>query len=229
MIKKTIAFTLAEVLITLGIIGVVAAMTIPTLMNNTNNQEIVSRVKKVYSSFTQAFSQAELNDGPVDGWGWIASGSGAGAINVLNVLSNYLSITKNCGTADLSCFPSVGYKDLNGLGVDGFSTANYISRAILNDGTSIAIITRSANCTDVRGATLALTNSCGAIYADVNGFRGPNQVGKDLFLFYITKYGIVPLGTAAETAYPPSDCDKTQLGKACAAWVLEKGNMDYLK
>lgn len=41
------AFTLAEVLITLGIIGVVAAMTIPTLMNKTNDAELKSAYKKM--------------------------------------------------------------------------------------------------------------------------------------------------------------------------------------
>ena len=45
-------FTLAEVLITLVIIGVIASMTIPTLMNKTNKQEYVSRLKKAYSTLS---------------------------------------------------------------------------------------------------------------------------------------------------------------------------------
>ena len=44
MLKK--AFTLAEVLVTLGIIGVVAAMTMPTLINNTGNEKYVAKLKK---------------------------------------------------------------------------------------------------------------------------------------------------------------------------------------
>ena len=51
--RKVIAFTMAEVLITLGIIGAVAAMTLPTLVNNTKNKENVSRLKK---SLFRAFS-----------------------------------------------------------------------------------------------------------------------------------------------------------------------------
>ncbi len=47
------AFTLAEVLITLGIIGVVAAMTLPTLMNNTQNNELQTQFKKTYSELNQ--------------------------------------------------------------------------------------------------------------------------------------------------------------------------------
>ena len=50
---KNNAFTLAEVLITLVIIGVIVSMTIPTLINKTQNQEFVSRLKKTYSTFAQ--------------------------------------------------------------------------------------------------------------------------------------------------------------------------------
>ena len=47
------AFTLAEVLITLGIIGVVSAMTLPTLMNKTQNKELHAQFQKVYSELNQ--------------------------------------------------------------------------------------------------------------------------------------------------------------------------------
>ena len=52
--QKKIAFTLAEVLITLVIVGVIAALTIPSMINKTNNQETVSRLKKAYSTLAQA-------------------------------------------------------------------------------------------------------------------------------------------------------------------------------
>ena len=48
------AFTLAEVLITLGIIGVVAAMTIPTLISNTNGAQFKTAYKKALSTMNQA-------------------------------------------------------------------------------------------------------------------------------------------------------------------------------
>ena len=51
---KKLGFTLAEVLITLVIIGVIAAMTVPTLMNNTNAQEFRSALKKAISVANQA-------------------------------------------------------------------------------------------------------------------------------------------------------------------------------
>lgn len=55
MLKKVFGFTLAEVLITLGVIGVVAAMIIPTLMTNLQNRKLESQFKEAYSILSQAF------------------------------------------------------------------------------------------------------------------------------------------------------------------------------
>lgn len=62
------AFTLAEVLITLGIIGVVAAMTIPTLIQKTTNLIVETKLKKIYSVMNQAIMLSELDNGPKEKW-----------------------------------------------------------------------------------------------------------------------------------------------------------------
>src|SRR5574344_2889396 len=67
-IKNIIAFTLAEVLITLGIIGVVAALTIPTLINSYKKQEESVKLKKFYSSMTQAIKLSEIENGSCEDW-----------------------------------------------------------------------------------------------------------------------------------------------------------------
>jgi len=221
------AFTLAEVLITLGIIGVIAALTIPTLVKNSEEIATVSRVKKAYSIFSQAYISAETNEGPIDTWNWIASDDGTGATNALNILAKYLKISKNCGTAT-GCLPDVSIKNLDNLNSINQNNDTKYAKAILDDGTLLIIISRSPNCKNSRGTTLALQNICGFISVDTNGFQGPNQVGKDYFDFYITRYGIIPIGTVDEISYPPSNCNKADTGKACTAWVLQKGNMDYL-
>ena len=63
------AFTLAEVLITLGIIGVVAAMTMPVLIQKHREQVAVTKVKKFYSTFSQAYLMAVQENGTLDNWG----------------------------------------------------------------------------------------------------------------------------------------------------------------
>ena len=69
-IKKKSGFTLAEVLITLGIIGVVAAITIPILMTNYKKHVIETELKEFYSIMNQALKLSEYDNEDMDGWEW---------------------------------------------------------------------------------------------------------------------------------------------------------------
>ena len=99
-------FTLAEVLITLVIIGVIASMTIPTLMNKTNKQEYVAGLKKVYSSLSQATQKIISEEGlpRADIGGWATSNQA-----VYDMYKKYLSVTKDCGT-NTGCYPQEAAK-----------------------------------------------------------------------------------------------------------------------
>lgn len=220
------AFTLAEVLITLAIIGVVAAITIPSVMQSTQNAETIAKVKKAYATFSLAFQKAELDNGPVVDWGWTGADSDTGANNALTILAPYLNLTKKCGTST-GCFPNVSYKFLNNAFDGNIDSSNIYDKNQFNDGTLMAIRVYSADCSSIKGTSLPLSNVCASFRVDVNGSKSPNQWGYDLFLFYITKYGVFPAGM-----YSLSNCNRavtSQAGIACASWILEKGNMDYLK
>lgn len=67
---KTVSegFTLAEVLITLGIIGIVAAMTLPTIVQKYRNQVVETRLEKFYSAINQAIRRAEVDYGDKSYW-----------------------------------------------------------------------------------------------------------------------------------------------------------------
>ena len=65
---KKSAFTLAEVLITLGIIGVVAALTIPSIVSHFRKKEVETKVAHFYSVMNQAITQSEVENGPKDTW-----------------------------------------------------------------------------------------------------------------------------------------------------------------
>ena len=67
-IRKRKAFTLAEVLITLGIIGLVAALTLPLIIEHHNKKVVETRLEKVYSTMNQAISMAELDYGDRETW-----------------------------------------------------------------------------------------------------------------------------------------------------------------
>ncbi|MBP7212593.1 type II secretion system protein [bacterium] len=65
---KFLAFTLAEVLITLGIIGIVAAMTIPTLITRSQQNQVITHLQKFYSTLTNALNRSTIENGDMETW-----------------------------------------------------------------------------------------------------------------------------------------------------------------
>lgn len=63
-----VAFTLAEVLITLGIIGIVAALTLPPVVQNYRNQAVGAKLSKFYSLVNQAIQLSEAEYGAKETW-----------------------------------------------------------------------------------------------------------------------------------------------------------------
>ncbi|MBP3925439.1 type II secretion system protein [bacterium] len=72
--QRAKAFTLAEVLITLGIIGIVAAMTLPALIQNHRKHVVETRLEKFYSTMNQAILRAEVDYGDKKDWDKLESG-----------------------------------------------------------------------------------------------------------------------------------------------------------
>ena len=66
--NKNFGFTLAEILITLGIIGIVAALTAPQLVSNYQKKVVPIRLKKMYNTLWNAIYMAEEENGPTDNW-----------------------------------------------------------------------------------------------------------------------------------------------------------------
>lgn len=232
MLKKQIGFTLAEVLITLSIIGVVAALTIPNLVKKYQEMQTVSMLKKEFSVLSQAYNMAVIDNGTPEGWSTGASYSQTGANDYVKILAPYLKVTKNCTTSGSGCLPDSGYKYLTGASDSGFvDSLTWGAKADLADGTVLVVDLWSASCSSVEGSSLALSNVCAEVIFDINGKKSPNQWGNDLFAFLITKYGVVPVGTAQETVGSSrnfSTCNTSGSGVSCAGWVIYNENMDYL-
>lgn len=225
--RKSLAFTLAEVLIVVGIIGIIAEITIPTLVSNIQDQKTIGMLKKEFSVFSQAYSMAVQDNGTPDNWNLVAAGSSTGAENMLKVLAPYFKVTKFCGTTTQGCFPYVWYKTINAQPQERYGDVGSAwAGAQLVDGTDIHVLIRSVNCTYTAGSSQASSNVCADIGVDINGDNSPNAFGQDYFRFSLTKYGLVPQG--GPDAYSWSACLSGN-GSTCTAWLLYNNNTDYLR
>ena len=211
------AFTLAEVLITLGIIGIVAAMTMPTLIANYKTKEIVGKLKKLQSSMSQAALMAVNEYGAIDTWGIIKDDKESAHL-VGTRLKPYLKLLDDCGTETSESYTGQWHL-LNGVfqsKVTDFSLDCYY-KLRLADGSEIFI---------------RPTNNGANIMVDINGKHVPNVLGKDIFFFGLKENGkcsaagagLDPKGSGWATCNP-----KKGEGWNCTGRVVYKENMDYLK
>ena len=239
--RRKVAFTLAEVLITLGIIGVVAVLTLPSVVIKYREQATVAKLKQVYAILDQAFSQMTNDEGTIDTW----DEGAARKQKIEELIPKYLKITKQCdiNTTFKKCGYTTYKNRFNELtrGFYTYSNANYF----LADGTIIyTAISNSSNlynqCKMSKNFTnsspfQSYTNSCGEVWVDINGTKPPNTMDFDLFYFYIVKDGIIPAGSKNETVWTET-FENQCLGKHvytsgnahCTAWVIYNSNMDYL-
>lgn len=182
--KKVLAFTLAETLIVMGIIGVVAALTLPNLNSSTGDKEKVAKLKKVYSDLNDALGRATAVYGPVLEWF---------AIDNYNIMAPNLK-------------PRFKNRVTEFMKVSGNITSGGYDWIILSDGSAVVFDIMNGSCT---GGTN--NNSCGNLFVDIDGpNKGKNEAGKDKFKFYITESGIVPMEAEGDInnclKYKSDDC-----------------------
>lgn len=182
--KKCTGFTLTEVLVALGIIGVVSAMTVPTLTQNWQRRAHTTELQKVYNEFQHAFDRL-LTESHVSNLyeASIAVTSSGAETSAKDFLLNHFKITKECGLNTSSgCFAST-YHTLSGSASNNPNFAGY--NVLLASGSAIAFSTVNNSGANINGMTY------GRIIVDVNGSDGPNVGGRDLFTMYVFPDGIL--------------------------------------
>ena len=172
---KRFGFTLAEVLITLGIIGVVAAMTMPTLMNSTQGAQYKAAYKKALS----ALSQAVTLNVALDEWNF-ADATGEGDYTIANLLSKRMNVVRTETTALKLADGVKEYKPTNS-GTTGVATSKDLTGSgnttlFFNDGIMFSFPTGTKDCSIADGAKDGAKPCFGFI--DVNGVKAPNKIVK---------------------------------------------------
>jgi len=220
---KQFAFTLAEVLITLGVIGIVAAMTIPSLIAKYNDIQNSSKMKEVYSILQQMMISA--ND--------------AGAIGVLKNDNNIAQMKQwfqdyflpyiNVATV---CYNTAGCwhgkaKNPNGLSIDANQSNRGCGMAaisfILNNGVVVCMDDFDAGRLWTTFGVKSTAPLNLAFYIDLNGSSNPNILGKDIFVavFDSQKGTFVPAGNDRTKDEIRQNCSNTGTGHWCLAKIKD--------
>ncbi|MCR5261787.1 MAG: prepilin-type N-terminal cleavage/methylation domain-containing protein [Candidatus Gastranaerophilales bacterium] len=217
MLNKN-AFTLAEILITIVIIGIIAAATIPVMINKTNQIETMTALNKSYSLIQKALYAAQAKHGGISVWEIPETGNAARAEALANYILPHIHVMKVCGTGS-GCFPNTTYKYLNGSEWSNIDQRTDLYKFVMNDGISVAI----------KMYDDASPNSQG-FFVDVNGFKLPNTRGKDEFVFVLdTKTNMIqPYGKLLDDSEIKTNCSKTGDGSYCSTYVLRYNKLDYL-
>lgn len=137
--KARFAFTLAEVLITLGIIGIVAAMTIPNLIFNYKVKRTVSILKEDQSIIAQVIKLSTEENGEPEGWQGQELLSEARTLTLVDKINPFLKIAVDCGTYDENgnCFMNGDYKFINGTKYENLATDRTEYKVKLMNGSSL--------------------------------------------------------------------------------------------
>ena len=189
------AFTLAEVLVTLGIIGVVSAMTVPTLMQNYQKKSYVTQLNKVYNEIQQAIVQLMTDRNAVN---LKESGINSTAATQ-NFIKNYFKVVNTCNQSLTPCFGD-SYKLLNGqtYGTSGHVNTSYV----LTGGAAIRPLYVA------EGSAGKIVN----ILVDINGQQGPNILGRDTFYMAIYNNGSIDSYNANATSVPLTEDQRDSAG-----------------
>lgn len=235
-LRNLVAFSYSEVIIVVGVLGIVAVRTIPIIYTDCERNLALVQLEKEYAVLSSGFNSAIKENGSPDNWGLVGAGDATGLFNINLVLSQYFKTSQNCNT-ESGCFSDGTYKNMKGADSPNVldQDTNY-TKFRLSDGTSVAVTQLNDDCSLDWGEQ-QLNNVCGMVLVDINGEKSPNTYGEDLFGFALTQQGIFPLGSLMQTnGYPFSAfCSqnsnanfKYENGLSCTAWALYNKNMDYL-
>ena len=237
--KNKKAFSLAEVLVTFGVIGVIAMMTVPSIMSKMDERVMIVKLRTLYTTLNKAFESAVSRNGYVSFWGLSENSSkdkDSGEHNLKDrfwdLMIPYLNVLVY-ESAENQALVTKQWKILSLK--DKSVTGPFYPQIRLENGICITPFwTSSKTCED---SDVSGPKYCGSFGVDLNCEKSPNMEGKDVFHFYVTRDKLLPTGSqeASKNSYHlnfEEYCavpEKELAGRGCTAWVIYNGNMDYLR
>lgn len=220
------AFTLTELLIALGIIGAIAAISIPSLMTSINNRILTNQLKSTVGAIQQLMNDEMVtkNTKSLQDTDFAAPSK---LIGTPTEPSTHFSTTRVCNTSELSqkeCWKTtatgaakVRYRGINGVDIS-ISGPTYPS-IVLKNGSIIGYL---GGMNKPYGTNDKII---GGFCIDVNGNEPPNMRGRDYFCFYTTNKGkIADLDTPSETtANKIANCKNNGMANYCFGAIVDSG------
>lgn len=191
---RRVAFTLAEILITLGIIGVVAALTIPSLIVKYQDKVLINQTKKAYSVFQNGLALASQDNG-TPGDNSLTFPKDQTSDTVIKNFSKYFNGAQVCINRNQNGCSQYYYETLpdtpkyNNSG-EVMSSVASSPVLILSDGAIFEISSNRTGCENTRytGVNYDYYSAiCANVTMDVNGVKGPNQYGRDVYHLWVYK------------------------------------------
>lgn len=215
---KKQGFTLAEVLVTLIIIGVIASITVPSLKRGTEEQANVAAVKKAYATISSATRILRTEQGPTKMWDLSAESVAAMYRTKMNAMDN-----------DTAAYPTTylngqQYKNDNMFlktAATPDEEAPPATSFMTADGALYYVQSTDPSCT----TNNPTWSGCINLGVDINGSKGPNRVGVDIFGFYVTPKEVFPEGAGLEKT--ATDCISSGLGWSCTSKIIQDGKISW--
>lgn len=222
-------FTLAETLVTLTLIGIVATISLPGLFSAYEEHVTIAKVHKFYSEINEALSRAIVDHGTVDTWSYISEGEDTITSThekpsdaFAEYFKEYLNLQRDCGEKS-GCIADTYYKLNNQIYTTQYNNSARYYKMILQDGLTMWMrdyYNPGITISECGATDSGVENVCGVIWLDVNGKKAPNTIGKDVFAFFVLKDEIL--------AHPLDDCNLNSAGWGCSSYIIRNGNMKYL-
>ena len=215
-----LGFTLAEVLITLGIIGIVAAMTLPSLINHYRDRQILSQFNSAISILSNGFTH-------------MANDNGGQLTNLFGPWGDFRHLTKDFYDQYFKlvkmCIPYGSYKDCIPYKIYALDKTTeapevcgtYHHVGILENGMIF--------CLGMPNGRAEGYEDYFTISVDLNGAKKPNVLGIDIFSFYINNSGILRnIGRWGSSSCDIKTKGSGRNGFRCSEWIQKYQNVDYL-
>ena len=248
---KRKAYTLAETLITLGIIGVIAALTIPSLTTSYRKDVYAKTLSAAVSGFENSVSAMIISE-DVDNlldtnawWGLVSNGK-------YNLKQNSSSDIIDDFRSELSRFIPIEKSYVKKVDYDNLGSSNSSENLVYDDtirfktkkGYEYLIYINNVSKDDAKNELTALSqgynylNKAADVCIDINGEEKPNIVGRDLFCYELSVDGkLYPVGSREQYLYnnknyarinSKTKCVTNKDGAFCADYLMKNGyKMDY--